>query len=331
MTKPSKLIWLLILQAWTMLWVIIGHAQLDKPTSDGINMVSHTIAQSLVNFAYSFHMPLFIMISGFLFYRTRIAKGWKYNDMVKEKWIRLGIPYIFFITLSIIIKLCFPGDMNRPVDSTLTGIIMNYIDPYDSALREMWFVAVIFIYFLIYPVYNYLLKNEVTTIITALISIVIFFIPQTLIPKFFAINRAVHFFVFFFIGLSISRWNLENQIEDWKIIVTCTCGYLISYYFMLPILTPIFASFGFWGLAMKIDISLTSNIFHSFRNYTYQIFLIGIFVQIFVKILARLYVFPGSYAIWWLVCVVLGIYIPVLLAKIPIVKDKKFYKILIGI
>ena len=36
---------------------------------------------------------------------------------------------------------------------------MNYLEPFNGALQEMWFVAVIFIYFLLYPLYRYLLKT----------------------------------------------------------------------------------------------------------------------------------------------------------------------------
>lgn len=49
------------------------------------------------------------MISGYLFYRTRIARRWNYEEMIKEKWLRLGIPYITFITVAIIVKICLPG------------------------------------------------------------------------------------------------------------------------------------------------------------------------------------------------------------------------------
>ncbi len=156
MVKSKKLTWLLILQAWTMLWVIIGHSRLREPATDGIDMAMHHVAQALFSFAYSFHMPLFIMISGYLFHKTRIAKQWKYTDLLKEKWLRLGIPYFVFITIAIIVKLCVPEGVNRTVDLSAQGLINNYIVPFDGALQEMWFVASIFLYFLLYHIYIYI-------------------------------------------------------------------------------------------------------------------------------------------------------------------------------
>ncbi len=158
-----------------------------------------------------------------------------------------------------------------------------------------------------------------------------YFLPVDSITGIFAINRAIHFFIFFFIGLTIGHYDLDSQIDNWTVIVVCTIGYILSYMFSLGLLTALFASIGFWGLAIKVDRSFTSNMFHSFRDYTYQIFLIGIFVQILIKIFSRKMIFPGSYAVWWLLCVLLGIYIPVIISRIPFLKDNKLFRRITGL
>lgn len=329
----KKLTWLLILQGWTMLWVVIGHAPLTAPPVDAgwLDISAHQIARALFSFAYSFHMPLFIMISGYLFYRTRIVKGWKYLDMVKEKWIRLGIPYISFITVAILIKFCLPGEVNRDVDVSPSGLVMNYLEPFNGALQEMWFVAVIFLYFLLYPLYRYLLKSRISMLCTLVVALGLFFIPVGKMTDFLAINRAVHFFIFFFVGIVISKESLEQYIAKWSVIGVCAVGYVVSYIYKLDPATPLFASIAFWGLAIKADRSLSYNLFHSFRNYTYQIFLIGIFAQIFVKILSNMFRFPGSYPIWWLVCVLAGVYVPVFIARLGSKSGKKYIRYVIGV
>lgn len=50
----KKINWLLILQGWAMLWVVIGHSPISLD-----NMPSYV--RILYDFAYSFHMPLFIL------------------------------------------------------------------------------------------------------------------------------------------------------------------------------------------------------------------------------------------------------------------------------
>ena len=69
MAEKKKINWLLILQAWAMLWVVIGHAFLRK---HGEGPEWETM---LGNFAYSFHMLLFMLVSGWLFYLTRLNTG----------------------------------------------------------------------------------------------------------------------------------------------------------------------------------------------------------------------------------------------------------------
>lgn len=305
----KKLTWLLILQAWTMLWVVIGHAPLSAPASESMldNSV-HSLAQVLFVFAYSFHMPLFIMISGYLFYRTRIARGWNYLEMVKEKWLRLGIPYLAFISLAIIVKICLPGGVNRAVDLSPSGLVLNYLSPFDGALQEMWFVAAIFIYFLLYPVYGYMLKSAATTIVSFCIAVGLYYIPVENMPNILAFNRAVHFFVYFLVGIIISHRNLDTIIARWSSIIICFVVYSASWFIHIGPFAPLCASLAFWGIAVKVDESLSNNLFHSFRNYTYQIFLVGIFAQIGIKALYHKLYFSGSYFGWWLICILLGIY-----------------------
>lgn len=63
----KKINWLLILQGWAMLWVVIGHSPLSLDNMPPYVEVLHKIA-------YSFHMPLFIAISGYLFQLTKLSR-----------------------------------------------------------------------------------------------------------------------------------------------------------------------------------------------------------------------------------------------------------------
>ena len=66
MSEKKRINWRVILQGWAMLWVVIGHAFL------GVVGEGPVWENSLVHFAYSFHMPLFMLVSGWLFYLTRL-------------------------------------------------------------------------------------------------------------------------------------------------------------------------------------------------------------------------------------------------------------------
>lgn len=89
-SERKKINWLLILQGWTMLWVVIGHAILEETGSNP------AFAEWLYSFAYSFHMPLFMLISGWLFYYTRLSSNginnkWIFGSVLKDKAVRILI------------------------------------------------------------------------------------------------------------------------------------------------------------------------------------------------------------------------------------------------
>lgn len=113
MAERKKINWLLILQGWAMLWVVIGHSPLDLETMPGY-------VDSLYQFAYSFHMPLFMLVSGFLFYLTRLndgrsegSKKWSYYRIFKDKALRLLLPGLVFSFLAFVLKIFFSGEMER--------------------------------------------------------------------------------------------------------------------------------------------------------------------------------------------------------------------------
>ena len=62
--KEKKIEWLAVLQGFSMLLVVIGHVDLTNKGYDA----NYPIASAIHAAIYTFHMPLFIFISGWLFY-----------------------------------------------------------------------------------------------------------------------------------------------------------------------------------------------------------------------------------------------------------------------
>lgn len=172
MYEKKKINWLLILQAWAMLWVVIGHAFLGKHNA------GPEWETMLGTIAYSFHMPLFMLVSGWLFYLTRLnisklnregyesvnderqSNGWTYWAIVKDKAIRLLLPGLMFSIIAFALKIAFPDEISRQTGLSLNEIVHAYLYPYDNPFRELWFIAVLFIFFLITPLWQVLLKRK---------------------------------------------------------------------------------------------------------------------------------------------------------------------------
>ena len=79
---------------------------------------------------------------------------------------------------------------------------------------------------------------------------------------------------------------------------------------------------GFTGISFSIAVCISvshkiPDIFSSFRDYTFQIFLIGIFFQLIVrKVYSYFYDSEVLYALLFAVSVIVGVYVPVALAKV---------------
>ena len=119
-----------------MLWVVVGHVFLGKyrggPEWETL----------LNNFAYSFHMKLFMLVSGYLFYKTRMVPArpsggnlWQYKDIVIDKIKRLLLPGVVFTIIAFVVKLAVPGEVNRQTGLNMQEIVHWIFYPYDNPFR----------------------------------------------------------------------------------------------------------------------------------------------------------------------------------------------------
>ena len=157
--KKKKIKWLAVLQGLSMLLVVIGHVSLTNIPGDPTT----PIATGIEKVIYSFHMPLFIFISGWLFYYTFIHKDKGYGDVVKSKLRRLGIPFLTFTFVATVLKFAFPSLMHRQV--TAQELIDTFILFRSNPLGEMWFIVVLFELMLLYPVYKHVSRNVLSAFI----------------------------------------------------------------------------------------------------------------------------------------------------------------------
>lgn len=314
MLKRKKINWLLVLQAWAMLWVVVGHAFLGKyrggPEWETL----------LCNFAYSFHMQLFMLVSGYLFYMTRMAPNrpsggnlWQYKDIVIDKMKRLLLPGIVFTIIAFVIKVAVPGEVNRQTGFNMQEIVHWIFYPYDNPFREMWFIATLFIFFLFTPLWRVVIKNIYTMWVTVFILALLYFVrPET---QFLSINKVCMHAIWFYMGIIISKADVvEKEISQhtWMVLLAGVVIYAIGLFTHKVLLTIGGITFSI-ALAMLLD-KYIPKIFFTFRNYTYQIFLMGIFAQMFVKILYRHISMP--YVAAYILCILMGLYVPVIVSKL---------------
>ena len=232
MLYKKKINWLLVLQGWAMLWVVIGHAFVGD-LSDQINWPFWE--RGLMGFAYSFHMPLFMLVSGWLFYYTRLKinesysnRGgykWTYLSIVKDKALRILLPGFVFSIIALAVKVVFPGDVARQVGLSLHDIAWSYLYPFDNPFRELWFVAALFWMFLLTPVWQWAIKKQWAKYGMLVVLLALhFWHPEIML---FSLDRVFLLAIWFYMGIIISKEEMVVKFVEPYPWITLILGLII--------------------------------------------------------------------------------------------------------
>ena len=325
--KKPKILWILITQAITMFLVVMGHSNL------GVN--DNVYFNSVYGYFKPFRMPMFVFISGYLFYLTRIEKEKQYSFVVKDKLIRLGIPFLFFTILGYLFKILASNFIKHPINNisikeVFYSIIGINANPYDA----LWFVQVIFLFMLLYPIYCYVFKNIWLTSILGIIILYVYFHPIHI--NYFLLQRSSTRWIFFYVGMLFCKYRLDKNIPPnylylliWIIIYSTLYLINVSFTEIPQILLS------FIGITMILHFSKIAEkhfhrIFSSYRHNTYQIYLISVFPQMGLEIIFR-QLGEHYYLFFFILNIIIGLYIPILVVKIVEYINWRPLKVAIGL
>lgn len=203
--STSKISWVSIAQGLAMLLVVLGHCWV------------WTSNEWCFHFCYGVHMPLFMFISGGLFYHTRISRGWQWRDVVVDKLKRLGIPYLFFITFAFGLKVIMSGQVKHGVDFSLAGFLEGFLFPIKSGMKEMWFIAALLLLMFCYPLYKFLIGNRLRSVLALVAGIILTFAVKSYTGGgLLNWQGALRYFVFFFGGILFFKHDLVQIVNKYK-------------------------------------------------------------------------------------------------------------------
>ncbi|WP_018464790.1 acyltransferase family protein [Segatella paludivivens] len=310
--KSNKIAWLSVLQGWAMLLVVLGHIDLNNeivdPEHPFVNLIHSTI--------YGFHMPLFMFISGYLFYITKINKEKLYGTTILAKFKRLYIPMIFFTCVALLPKVILPTLMKHPADISWSYFVDVFILYKTNPLSEMWFVVSLFILMLLYPIYKSANHNKVLEYIILVVSIILS--VSNIQCKYFQLGQVSYMLFYFYSGILVSKYKWYEYAQNKYVLILSLMLFVVVNVELpiVPIVRNLVGIIFSFSLCQNLC-KFFSNLFSSYRNYTYQIFLMGIFFQMGVRYL-YLYSEIKYIVPFWLLYVFsifVGIYIPVLISK----------------
>lgn len=227
MKKSKRVNEVVLIRIFAILSVVIGHSIIVY-TDEWIwyNMqIQSNFLDNLKAVINIYQMPLFISLSGYLFYYLKIECG-KYTNLVpflQSKFKRLLLPFIVVGTF-FMIPLRLLGDYPAYEGNSFLNIFFfDLIIGRDAG--NLWFLPVLFIIFIAFFFYaTYLFKkNNVSTffhfIVFFIISLVSYKTPST-----FFVNEAMYYAIFFFFGFQLFRF--REQLLEHQLFILITSGIL---------------------------------------------------------------------------------------------------------
>jgi fucose 4-O-acetylase-like acetyltransferase len=315
--KEIKLI--SFLQTFAIILVVLGHSGYEVPY--------------LLVWIGGFHMPLFVFISGYLFFNTleNINKI-DIKSFILKKVNRLLLPYFFISTIAYFPKYFLNNLAWRKVEFSLHGYIKGLLYPWDNPIIFFWFLPTIFFIliftFILAKLFNKF-KISLHFGVLALVFVFICLTNDTNI-KLFNISGILNYYVFFVFGVCYSKNEvLINKTQR------LNSGYVLCCLFALTFLTLLnpyerdtfsyggnifYLMFAIIGILFSISLGMMySRKEFSFFNHlfgaAYTIFLLSWFPQIVVRIF-MIQLFKVQWPIGLFVSTILGIYIPLIIYKL---------------
>lgn len=225
---------------------------------------------------YYFHVPLFFIASGYIYQKFTVINSFPmYLDTVRKKLISLGIPYIVFSIATWILKVIFSDSVNNNVDKLADTLLLKPLSPY-------WFLYILFILFLITPVFkNKQIRNIMIFSSVALKIVVGFYEFDNYI-----INQLATNWIWFILGMLLCFYDVPDVVSERRLLKTSLfslCAFVIFsilsyrnqiiFYFKSSIL-------GIWACISIVVISIKLTAYKAIRvavntvsKYTMPIFL----------------------------------------------------------
>lgn len=205
--RSNEISWL---YTFGVILTILGHSHPNDWT---------TFPSQPVEFIYSFHMPLFFCISGYLFAKSDSLKRYGYSKWLSDKSKRLLIPYFVISALSFIPKSLLENRNLNDIGSY--ELLECFFAPRLNVWGHFWFLPVIFIFYLLFGLWKSFLfdksKHKKSTLIgMLLVSVILHFLKNDIL--WLGISDLCEFIVYFVIGIFAHQALNVKKTESEKLI-----------------------------------------------------------------------------------------------------------------
>lgn len=188
------------LYAIGIILVVFGHSH-----SSDWNDFAGTILNPIITFIYTFHMPLFFFIAGFLFMNSNSLEKIGYAKWIKYKVERLLTPYVVLSVVTLFTK--YYVEHHGFENFTLGYFLEIIFVPRAGVWGHFWFLPVLMILYLMFGIWKNLVKGKnynLVFVFTTLAAIVLYFLPYS--TDWFGFGDFKKVVVFFTFGMLLNHY-----------------------------------------------------------------------------------------------------------------------------
>ena len=335
--KKNKIIfdWVLIAKGIGIILVVIGHFSPKLAPNYWVE---------IIKIIYSFHMPLFFLLSGFLFNNEKYS----YLMLIKLKIKRLLYPFISIATIFFIIKYSSGLIFNLENPVKIGNVFSLLSNPLKSYMPLLWFIYALFMIFLIYPILRRIIHNNyIILIIIIMLNIIC---SNNNYP---IIGNALLHIPYFIVGVIFREdCKLRNRILFGKMIYIIISGAMFFFIYFIFHGIELVSTIGYIvkfmlgasGAICVINISYMLEIKNFFSAqkwlltqigfYSMSIYLFHTLFESAIRIISYqvlLAEFPLKFIVIALTAIISGIIFPIILEKMILRKNRFTKKYMLGL
>lgn len=217
MTKTiSRLDYIDKTKALACVLVVLGHFIMSMDASNILPYNSFT--EWFKENIYTFHVQLFFLCSGLLYvFSIKQGNHYKYGPFVFKKLIALGIPYLTFTTITVLMKMLAGDSVNTETGGLLYTLFIEPTAPY-------WYLYVLFFLFLIIPPFQS--KKAVSIVLGVSLILKIIMITGLLsemeLPYF--VTGIMNYSIWFVLGMTLVTFEYK---ADKKFLICGAAGLIV--------------------------------------------------------------------------------------------------------
>lgn len=203
MNYPVELKYITLAQIIGCSLVILGHSfPFITPYPEGVSRA--------IEFLYTFHMPLFVWCSGFLFAHTQQSDRKTFEEYLKSRATKLLVPYIALSLIGLLPKIMATPVLNDTLELDALQIFRAFVVPRENIWGHFWFLPMIFLMGIIAYIVDKVTKTLKGWILLTVLAFCASFYQHDLL-EWGGVNDVMAYFFFYCMGILCCRAKILNS------------------------------------------------------------------------------------------------------------------------